>query len=290
MAIIEHKTRQGYAVDAWQPNGNLFDMSKWEIQKKMAMTERSNPDPDLPSNFRIDGNRKMYHSEESERIANMRIASNQGFREAIGRQPVNHIDIAPKERSNNYDYFNNSANYNKHWIKDTDIPLMLRIATREADPLSLTQNNTTEDPNLLADQQMAAYIAENLKANELATGKEFTASDLENIIRERFAGVNDNIVKLAVDLILNDAEDIKSRVAGTYNNFKLLVSARKPVFGKQQTQTTSSTTNQNQLPQQRQQSRSQTQQLQQKSASATANYKDMSWKQLRAIIIKSPQY
>ena len=228
----------------------------------------------------------------------MRIASNQGFREAIGRRPVNYVEIKPKERNNNnnnYDYFNNNADYNKNRIKDADIPLMLWIATKGADPLSFTQNNnvtTQQNPNELANHQMAQYIPDNLKQNELATDQEFTASDLENIIRERFAGVNDNIIKLAVDLILNDAEGIKSRVAWTYDNFKLLVAARKPAFGKQQTQTTTtpSTTDQNQLPQQLQQPRSQTQQLQQKSASATANYKDMSWKQLRAIIIKSPQY
>ncbi|HET7285125.1 MAG TPA: hypothetical protein VFI70_10605, partial [Nitrososphaeraceae archaeon] len=82
------------------------------------------------------------------------------------------------------------------------------------------------DPNEVADQQMAQYIVDNLKSNELSTGQEFTANDLENIIRNRFADVNDNIVKLAIDMILNDAESMKSRVAGTFDNFKLLVSAR----------------------------------------------------------------
>jgi hypothetical protein len=53
---------------------------------------------------------------------------------------------------------------------------------------------------MVAAQQMAQYIADNLKQNELATGQEFTASDLESIVRERFPNVNDNIVKLAVDL------------------------------------------------------------------------------------------
>jgi len=88
MAIMEHKTGQGYTVDAWQSN-NLFDMSKWEIQKKMAMAERSNPDPDLPANHQIEGNKKVYFSPESQKIAEERIASGSAFRKIIGKQPIN---------------------------------------------------------------------------------------------------------------------------------------------------------------------------------------------------------
>jgi hypothetical protein len=129
---------------------------------------------------------------------------------------------------------------------------------------------------------MAQYIIGNLKNNELSTGQEFTASDLENIIRNRFANANDNIVKLAIDTILNDAESMKSRVAGTFESFKLLVSARKPnpTFGKQPTAASNQSIQSQQLQQQ------QPQQLQQKTASTAAsnNYKDMTWRELRDII------
>jgi hypothetical protein len=84
--------------------------------------------------------------------------------------------------------------------------------------------------NDLADQQMAEYIAGSLKQNDLSTGQEFSAQDLEQIITTRFPAVNDNIVRIAVDLIMNDAANMKSRIASgnNYKDFKLLISARKP--------------------------------------------------------------
>ena len=135
------------------------------------------------------------------------------------------VDDKDKKRYNNY-----NCSHNNKGVRDVAQPLMFKIATRGLDPM-MTQNNVTtqQDPNEVADQQMARYIAENLKANELSTGQEFTAQELEQIIRNRFANVNDNIVKLAIDLIINDVEDVKSRVAGNgFIDFKLLVSARKP--------------------------------------------------------------
>jgi hypothetical protein len=78
-----------------------------DTKKRMAMAEQRNPYPELPSNYRIEGNGKIYLSPESERITNLRLASGQGFRIAIGNQHVNHVDIKPKEQSY-YDYFNNN--------------------------------------------------------------------------------------------------------------------------------------------------------------------------------------
>ena len=73
---------------------------------------------------------------------------------------------------------------------------------------------------------MTQHIVDSLK-EELATGQNFSAADLENIIRKKFPNVNDDIVKSAVDTILNDTTNMKSKVAGNADNFKLLVSARK---------------------------------------------------------------
>ena len=77
---------------------------------------------------------------------------------------------------------------------------------------------------------MAQYIADSLKQNDLSTGQEFSAQDLEPIIGTRFPGLNANIVNIAIGLIMNYAANIKSRVAsgGNYKDFKLLISARKP--------------------------------------------------------------
>jgi len=157
-------------------------------------------------------------------------------------------------------------------IRDADIsPLFFKIAARTFPKLSPSNNNLRQppqqpDPNTIEDQKMAQYIVDNLKSNELSTGQEFTANDLENIIRNRFAGVNDNIVKLAIDMILNDAENMKSRVAGSFDNFTLLVSARKPTFGKQPS---TQQLQQQQSPQhqQKKQPSTQSQQLQQQQQS-----------------------
>src|SRR6476469_1516797 len=71
-----------------------------------------------------------------------------------------------------------------------------------------------EDPanlNYSADYQVAQMIVNSLKSNELSSGREYSAQDLESLIRQRFQGVNDNIVKLAIDMIMNDVEDMNSR-------------------------------------------------------------------------------
>jgi len=93
-----------------------------------------------------------------------------------------------------------------------------------------------EDPanmNYSADHQVASQIVNSLKENELSSGKEYSAADIEQLIRERFPGVNDNIVEIAVDMIMYDSQDFKGRVAGTFPNFRMLVSARNPKLQQQ---------------------------------------------------------
>jgi len=213
------------------------------------------------------------------------------------------VDIKPANNNErNYYYYRYFNNDNKSRVRDADVPLMFKLASKTLpDPTALPRDNAPQpDQNELADQQMAQYIADNLKANELATGQEVSSSDIEGTIRDKFPGVNDNIIKLATDMIINDAESMKSRVAGNHTGFKLLVSARSPAFGKQTTTSTSTTTtNQNRQPpmkqsqptaqqqQQPQQRQPSQQQLQQKSASVE-NYRDMTWKKLRSLILSSP--
>lgn len=87
--------------------------------------------------------------------------------------------------------------------------------------------------NYSADHQVASQIV-NLKENELSSGKEYSAADIEQLIRQRFPGVNDNIVEIAVDMIMYDGQDFKGRVAGSFPNFRMLVSARNPKMQSQQ--------------------------------------------------------
>jgi hypothetical protein len=239
---------------------NFFNIGDIDVQIRMAQAENSNLDPDIPRNYKIlpDGT-TVYSNPESKRIAEMRIASNQGLKEAIGRQPLKYIDTIKSREVPRYDYFNNHVDYNKGRVLNNDnIPLGLKIANRDLGPASVAKAQnapplSVQDQADAADQQMATYISESIKNEELASGAEYSADDLTAIINERFPGVNANILNLAINMILNDAEDIKSRVAGTFPNFKLLVSARKPAFGKQTTTTTTSTTPAAVTPQQNQQ-------------------------------------
>jgi hypothetical protein len=98
-------------------------------------------------------------------------------------------------------------------------------------------SNVVEDPanmNYSADHQVALQIVNSLKENELSSGKEYSAADIEQLIRQRFSGVNDNITRIAVDIIMYDAQDFEGRVAGTFPNFRILVSARNPKMQSQQ--------------------------------------------------------
>jgi hypothetical protein len=150
-------------------------------------------------------------------------------------------------------------------VKDNDQPISVKWLS--AAMINQKQNlaptsNMVEDPanmNYSADHQVASQIVNSLKENELSSAKEYSAAEIEQLIRQRFPGVNDNIVKIAVDMIMYDGQDFKGRVAGTFPNFRMLVSARNPKMQSQQ-----------QLQQQQQQQ-------QQKQAN--------SWKILRSQII-----
>jgi hypothetical protein len=222
----------------------IINLDDIDLKIKMAQAESSNPDPDIPRNYKIlpDGT-KVFSNRESERLFNMRIASGETFRNIHGIQQKTFIDL-PK-RSGSFDdgsYFNfSSKNNNGGRVRDAEIPFELKIATRTLEPGTLTQNTAAaiQDQAEAADQQMASYIAESIKNEELASGAEYSADDLTAIINERFPGVNANILNLVIKMIMIDSPDVKSRVAGTFPSFKLLVSARKPAFSKQTTTTTS---------------------------------------------------
>lgn len=90
----------------------------------------------------------------------------------------------------------------------------------------------SEDPpalNCSDDYITAQMIATSLKSNELSSGREYSSSELASLIRQRFKGVNDNIVKLAIDLLTTDVQAVHARVAGSnVNDYRLMYSARQP--------------------------------------------------------------
>ena len=86
----------------------IINLDDIDFKIKMAQAESSNPDPDIPRNYKIlpDGT-KVFSNPESERLFNMRIASGETFRNIHGIQQKTFIDL-PK-RSGSFDdgsYFN----------------------------------------------------------------------------------------------------------------------------------------------------------------------------------------
>lgn len=145
-------------------------------------------------------------------------------------------------------------------IKNTDMPLSVKwMLASSSSPSSLPPNlrqqrqqqdergigqgftstfneNSPESLNYSSDFATAETVVNELKKRELASGKEYSAQDLEQLIREKYKGLNDNIVAIAVDMIMNDGLDMQSRVSGSFPNFRVLVSARNPLQLQQQPQ------------------------------------------------------
>jgi hypothetical protein len=252
---------QGYRVNSGL---NYIQLQNYAARRLMAQSSTGNQDPELPRNYYLDtGGCRVYHTEESRRLAEIKAASTQVFKRNMGHGTIDNncnnnvaIDseeeeVLPKEVTESSNYINKG--------KNPDMPLMFKIAARTLNnPLpsdDRQQPQQQQDPSTIQNQQMAQYIVESLKG-QLATGQEYSASDLEKVIRAKFPNVDDSIVASAVNMILNDTKTMKSKVAGTYKSFKLMVSARNPVssFGKQpnpqtqplQQQTLQQTTQQNQ--------------------------------------------
>jgi hypothetical protein len=55
---------------------------------------------------------------------------------------------------------------------------------------------------------IASQIVNSLKENELSSGKEYSAANIKQLIRQRFPSVNDNIIEIAVDMIMYDGQGI----------------------------------------------------------------------------------
>jgi ribonuclease I len=64
--------------------------------------------------------------------------------------------------------------------------------------------------NYNADFSTAQTIVNELKSDELASGREYSTEDIAQLIRQKYKGVNENIVQIAVDMIMNDAETFLS--------------------------------------------------------------------------------
>ena len=201
------------------------------IQRKMA----NSPRPPSSQNYFINARgKRVYHSKEDERVAVIESCMPRSHfnNEVISRsQKFLHHD-QPQQQPEPLPRVVTAAR--NIGVKDNDQPISVKWLS--AGMINQKQNlaptsNMVEDPanmNYSADHQVASQIVNSLKENELSSGKEYSAADIEQLIRQRFPGVNDNIVEIAVDMIMYDGQDFKGRVAGAFPNFRMLVSARNP--------------------------------------------------------------
>jgi hypothetical protein len=82
-------------------------------------------------------------------------------------------------------------------------------------------SNFAESPENLsydADFATAKNIVNELR-KELLNGSEYSASDIEKMIKEKYPEINQNIIAIATNLIMNDAETMQSRVSGVFQTF-----------------------------------------------------------------------
>jgi hypothetical protein len=206
------------------------------IQRKMA---NSPSNPSSQNYFINTQGKRVYHSKEDERVA-----------EIESCMPRSHFTNEVTSRSQKFLHHDQKQQQpeplprivtavRNTGVKDNDQPISVKWLS--AAMINQKQNlaptsHIVEDPsnmNYSADHQVALKIVNSLKENELSSAKEYSAADIEQLIRQRFPGVNDNIVKIAVDMIMYDGQDFKGRVAGSFPNFRMLVSARKPKLQQQ---------------------------------------------------------
>src|SRR6476620_6817304 len=226
---MQNKIHQ-YENERENNNERILD-PYFAMQKSMA----NSPHPPSSQNYFINTQgRRVYHSREDERVAEIESCMPRSYftNEVISRsQKFLHHD-QPQQQPEPLPRVVTAAR--NTGVKDNDQPISVKwlLAAMVNQKRNLTPtSNMVEDPaniNYSADHQVALQIVNSLKENELSSGKEYSAADIEQLIRHRFPGVNDNIVKIAVDMIIYDGQDFKGRVAGTFPNFRILVSARNP--------------------------------------------------------------
>jgi len=174
------------------------------IQKKMA----NSPPPPSSQNYFINAqDKRVYHSKEDERLAKIESC-----------MPRSHFTNEVISRSQKFLYYDQPQQKQQPellprvvtvarniGVKDNDQPISVKwlSAAMINQKRNLTPtSHMVEDPanmSYSADHQVASQITNSLKGNELSSGKEYSAADIEQLIRQCFPGVNDNIVKIAVE-------------------------------------------------------------------------------------------
>ncbi len=135
---------------------------------------------------------------------------------------------------------NNTVTASKpNTVRDLDQPLTVKLAAAANSPINQKQQQQGTSVNMTQEQDINNYtddgilvqhILDDLRQNVLSTGQEYDSSSLADIIRKRYPGATPAIIKSVIDTIFND-QGVKSGVAGTFPEFKLLISARNPTFG-----------------------------------------------------------
>ena len=127
---------QGYKINQ---GSNYVYVGNYEARRLMAQSSVGNLDPELPRNYYIstDG-RRVYHTEESKRLAEIRAASTQVFKRnmrsgSIGNNNNNHNNITTNDNEEEVlprEVTESNNNILNKGMRDADLPLMFRIATR----------------------------------------------------------------------------------------------------------------------------------------------------------------
>ena len=145
-------------------------------------------------------------------------------------------------RNNNNNFDANAISLNRSGsTRDMDLPVSFRLAFN-----SNNNNNTNSQQqrqqqgtsvNAIPDKDVDGYtdsgiqtqlILDDLRKNVLADGKEYDSVSLTNIIKAKYPNVTPALIKSVLDTIFSDIENLRGRVAGTVEGFRLLVSARNP--------------------------------------------------------------
>jgi hypothetical protein len=160
------------------------------IQKKMA----NSPRPPSSQNYFINAQgKRVYHSKEDERVAEIESCMPRSHftNEVISRSQKFLYHDQPQQKqpeslprvvtaARNTGVKDNDQSISVKWLSAAMINQKQNLAPK---------SNMVEDPanmNYSADHQIASQIVNSLKENELSSGKEYSAADIEQLIRHRF--------------------------------------------------------------------------------------------------------
>jgi hypothetical protein len=243
-------------TSALNKEGRELD-AKYLALKKMATARKIDN-----SYHKDEKGSRVYNDKEAERQNNILLASARPMKSEAEILKENQLIRSEAERQNNHHYnsssvsCNTSSSSSSPSVKNVDQPFSVYLANRAlnadyaaglnlnknqnqklnsgqsvnmAQPSDSNNNNTYSDDGI-----MISHILNDLRKNVLSTGVEYDSASLTSLIKARYPNVTPSIIKAVLNLIFSDVENMKSKVAGTFPGFRLLISSRKPTYENQQ--------------------------------------------------------